>query len=122
MARSTATAEASATTTPAIAYAAKAIAADAAVVAGVGFDPTIVIAIITAVMQLLANCKKAEADAVETFRSPGLLARAALRRECRDRTRSAREAQTLADACRDYGRTASRDELARMLAEAKAAA
>lgn len=84
----------------------------------VGFDPTILIAIITAIVQALAACRRTPAQAAAEMRRPGLLARLLLRRECAKHARSRDELDRLIAAVRDQGSTVTEADVAAMYAEA----
>lgn len=105
---------------PVTAAKAKAIAGDAeAVSGGYGFDPTIIIAIIMAIIEMLAACKKSPEDAAREARRPGRLARAAVKRECRKAVGDRDRADLLAEAVLSHAETFTVADVSDMMAEAK---
>ena len=104
---------------PVIAACAEGIAVQASGAAGVGFDPSIIIAIITAIIQALGGCKKTPAQAASAMRNPNLLARFVVRRECRRHVDDRDECDCLVEAVLDAGSTIDADQAKAMLSEAK---
>lgn len=84
----------------------------------VGFDPTILVSIIVAIVQALAACRRTPAQAAAEMRRPGLLARWVLRRECAKHARNREELEQLMAAVRDQGSTVTEADVAAMYAEA----
>ena len=118
---STAAATVDVASRPMTAAAAKWISTQVSAGAEVGFDPTIIIAIISALMQMFANCKKTEAEAVDTMRHPGVFDRLMIRNACRDHAKNVRETTALVAATRQFGATAPRETLVGIYAENRAA-
>lgn len=100
-----------------IAAKAQAIAKEASGAAGVTFDPTIIVTIITTILQLLSGCGKNAEQAEAEMNYPRALTKLMLRRECRKHCSSHDNADVLYAACLDQGAALTTGEVTAMYHE-----
>ena len=97
---------------------AKAAADEAKGATGVGFDPSVIIGIVTTVLQLLAGCGKTPAQAAAAMKKPNQLQKLVFRAECRRHTHNRDDAEVLYAACLDQAASVTEEEAKAMYAEA----